>query len=58
MPHAPSIESVLSASRIDVDDHDDLTAACERHAIAESTMQAMIDVFRPLTDSFEVYLTR
>jgi hypothetical protein len=58
MPHAESIETVLSASRIDVDDQLNVTAACELHAIAEPTLRAMIDVFRPLTDSFEVYVTR
>jgi hypothetical protein len=50
MPHVTTIESALSASRLDIDD--------QRHAISESKMRAMIDVLRPLADSFEVYITR
>ncbi len=46
-----------SARRIDVDDETQMTAACAQHAIAESKLQAMVDVLRPLTSSFAVFVT-
>jgi hypothetical protein len=58
MPHAAQIELVLSARRVDVHDQSNLAAACATHAIAEGKMRAMLDVFGPLTDSLEVYVTR
>jgi hypothetical protein len=53
-----AVETALSACRIDVDDQAQLSAACEHTSIARATMQAMLDVFRPLSRSFELYVTR
>lgn len=58
MPAIPDFETLLpSARRIDVDDQAGIAAACAEHAIAESKLQAMVDVFRPLTSSFAVFVT-
>lgn len=58
MSHATSIETLLSASRVDIDDREQLSASCEVHAVAEHQLRAMIDAFRPLSDSIAVFLTR
>ena len=58
MPHSEQIERVLSAFRVDVHDQSNLAAACETHAIAEGKLRAVLDVFGPLTESLEVYVTR
>ncbi len=58
MPAFTEIESLMpSARRIDVDDQSQISAVCAEHAIAESKLQAMVDVFRPLTSSFAVFVT-
>jgi len=52
------VETLLSARRVDVDDHTQLAAHCLEHAVAEDKLRAMIDVLRPLSESFAVYLTK
>lgn len=52
------IETVLSARHVDIDNREQLAARCEEHAIPEDRLRAVIDTFRPLTDSLEVFLTR
>jgi hypothetical protein len=53
-----TVETVLSARRIDVDDQAQLAAACEHASIARAAMQAMLEALRPLSRSLEVYVTR
>jgi hypothetical protein len=55
MSFEKKIESVLSVRLVD---SNDLTDACSKAAIDEAAMQAMIDAFRPLSSSLEIYVTR
>ena len=52
------LEAFLCASHVDVDDHERLASHCLQHAVAEDKLRAMIDVFRPLSEAFSVYLTK
>ena len=53
-----TIETLLCASRLDIDSQSEITAGCEDHAIAEHQLRAVIATFRPLSDSLEIFLTR
>ena len=50
-----SIESVLSVRLLDADN---LSNVCNEAAINEAAVQAMIDAFRPLSSSLEIYVSR
>jgi hypothetical protein len=50
-----SIESVLSVRLLDAGN---LSDACSEAAINEAAVQAMIDAFRPLSSSLEIYVSR
>jgi hypothetical protein len=50
-----NIESVLSVRLVDTSN---LSDACSDAAINESAVQAMIDAFRPLSESLEIYGSR
>jgi hypothetical protein len=50
-----TIESVLSVRLLDATN---LTDACSDAAINEAAVQAMIDAFRPLSSSLEIYVSR
>jgi hypothetical protein len=52
------VENALSARHVDVDDEAHLVACCKDHEVAEAKLRAMIDVIRPLSDSFSVYFTK
>jgi hypothetical protein len=58
MSYHLEVETALSARHVDVDDEAHLVACCKDHAIAEAKLRAMIDVIRPLSDSFSVYFTK
>jgi hypothetical protein len=50
-----TIESVLSVRLLDPAN---LSDACSDAAINEAAVQAMIDAFRPLSSSLEIYVSR
>jgi hypothetical protein len=58
MTEVVELETLMSARRVDVDDQETLAASCLEHAVAEDKLRAVIEVFRPLSDSFAVYLTK
>lgn len=57
MPHLHAFEILLSACRVDTDDHEQLVACCHDHVIPEEKLQAVVDCFRSLSDAFEVFVT-
>ena len=58
MPETARIEQLLGARRIDVDSTDHVAACCADHAIVPDKLMAMIEVFRPLSESFALFVTK
>lgn len=57
MPLARALENLLFAKRVDVDDGADVAACAAIATLNVATVQAVIDVFRPLSESFELFVT-
>ena len=56
--HQLVVEGLLSARHVDVTNHDEVSARCREHAVAENKLRAVIDAFGPLSESLTVFLTK